>query len=672
MKLTAKNNLGSIIIALLLTLPVIFRGLFFAQDMFAFSAIVFLWLGVFCFLHKKNLKVESFLTIALLGLVISYFISSAFAASPYSALTEAVKYILFFLIYLAVKALFNDKEKIRLFFEVLIFTLSLSSVISLLTAAGVVNFPGAYSSSVIEKWLNGTVQYHNAFGALMLLGYFTASSINNKPLKSFSFALNGISSYLLMFGLIMSYSRGSWVFVPVLAVLLLIFAPHNTKIRFFATGISSLAGVISVLPFFTGYVDAQNKVMGLVMLIAGLVLSMILYYVLNILLEKISKLRYFKAISIITLALLVLVAILILFIPSLFAFLPERLAERLAGINLSSGTVKERFVFYNDAFKLYKDHNLLIGSGGSAWKYMYGIYQSYLYHSSQAHSYIMQVLVETGALGFIFWCATIILFYVQAFIAKKKETTDKNLLAAIVCSGSALILHSFIDFDLSLPAIMLILWCILALLDTSCAIKFKELVLSKILVCVLSVLLAVFCICGCIAHVNYQKATALKNADAPLELINTAYKNATTAMPINPEYKIAFLLNTNEEGYSITEDDVKDLVASDPYNKTMYKYEIEFYNILHDYKSCMASVEKVLALQPLNYNNYITYASFIVPVLQQYMSGGDFAGAQKKAEDILTHIDMLNEAAKNSEINADAINRAIEYAQNIAINLKGI
>lgn len=672
MNIETRKNSHAYIIALLASLPVLFRGLFFTEDFFIFSAIAFIWLASFGFLCNTKLKISSLFDIALLGIVISYILSLFVAINFFSALVEAIKYLLFYLIYLGAKICFKKQEKGIAFFNILIFVLSLSSLISLLTACGVLNFTMAYSPYEIERWLNGTVQYHNAFGILMVLGFFASASLNNGEFKSKSFLFHGVCDVLLMFGLIMSYSRGSWVLVPVTGILFLIFASPLSRLRVFATGFSTLLSVVCLLPTFTNYVNAQNKVMATIVLFGVIALGLILYYAFHICLEKFSKMSRFKEVSISLLVLLVAILVLVIINPSLFPFLPERLVERLSGISFSTNTVQERFVFYNDAFKVYKDFNPVLGSGGGAWQYLYGMYQSYLYFTSQAHSYIMQVLVETGALGFLFWLFTIVMFYFGAFKAKKSGIISKNLLSAIVCAGSSLILHSFIDFDLSLPAILLILWCIFAILDTNSETKLFEMRIPKILTAVICVILALFSIIGTVGVRSYNKASALYAQDGDKTEISNAFKTASALLPMNSEYKLAFIVNNNETGAEMDSEVIENLVNSDPYNKKMYEFKFKFYEIISDYTTCMDCVEKMIELQPLNPANYVSYAGLIDPVLHQIMQKNDFKGAYEKAVQILEKKDMLLKVAEEDSENKTYIKSAIEYAQTVAQMLEGI
>ena len=100
------------------------------------------------------------------------------------ALTEFLKYLAVFVIYLAVKSTSKENGGKTAVLLSVVLAAGISAIISLLTAAGILNYPGAYSNAEIEKWLNGTVQYHNAFGALTVTALFISCGLNKNNSKT--------------------------------------------------------------------------------------------------------------------------------------------------------------------------------------------------------------------------------------------------------------------------------------------------------------------------------------------------------------------------------------------------------------------------------------------------------------------------------------------------------
>lgn len=132
-----------------------------------------------------------------------------------------------------------------------------------------------------------------------------------------------------------------------------------------------------------------------------------------------------------------------------YAYLPIKLVERVQSFSTKDKSVWERGVYFNDSLKIIKN-NFLFGTGAKGWLYHYQEVQSYTYTSTEAHSFILQIFIENGIIGF----ATLIIMLVYAGIQtlKKRKNINEIDLAFLL-----LTLHSFVDFDMSFYCIML-LW----------------------------------------------------------------------------------------------------------------------------------------------------------------------------------------------------------------------
>lgn len=131
------------------------------------------------------------------------------------------------------------------------------------------------------------------------------------------------------------------------------------------------------------------------------------------------------------------------------AILPIETAGRLTTINWQTQSVYERLTFYKDAWNIWKDHKLF-GAGGGGWEALYDQYQSYPYTSAQTHSYPIQLLVDTGLVGFVIaivYILYIIVSYLKRFFNQEQEMQDSHLFYYLVVIS--VLLHSLIDFDMS-------------------------------------------------------------------------------------------------------------------------------------------------------------------------------------------------------------------------------
>ncbi|NLD48707.1 MAG: O-antigen ligase family protein, partial [Clostridiaceae bacterium] len=127
--------------------------------------------------------------------------------------------------------------------------------------------------------------------------------------------------------------------------------------------------------------------------------------------------------------------------------------------------------FYNkDAFKIFKDYWFL-GAGGGAWTSLNFYYQSYLYWSTQAHNYFMQVATDTGIIGLVMFIALLLSLCITMAIKFKnrdKKTHSEYVIEIVLFTSiMTMFIHSLMDFDLSLSAVYLTLWSLIALFNTN-------------------------------------------------------------------------------------------------------------------------------------------------------------------------------------------------------------
>ncbi len=145
------------------------------------------------------------------------------------------------------------------------------------------------------------------------------------------------------------------------------------------------------------------------------------------------------------------------------------LSSRIASIRsethteVSGGT---RLAIVRDGLKMFKDRPLL-GWGLAAFPDVYPKYRSFYTNLfvNEAHNDYLQLLVETGLLGFgvlLWFLATT---YYQASTKLSKWTSDSNgalaLAAMLSCTG--ILVHSFLDFNLHIPANAALFYCLCTL-----------------------------------------------------------------------------------------------------------------------------------------------------------------------------------------------------------------
>jgi len=108
----------------------------------------------------------------------------------------------------------------------------------------------------------------------------------------------------------------------------------------------------------------------------------------------------------------------------------------------------------------------LFGAGGDAWRDVFLHYQSYPYFSTQTHSFIFQLALETGLLGLILFGLALAMLIIRIIFALGKlDASGRFHLLAYTLAMFYLFAHAQIDFDFSYGFILLLFWTLWALVE---------------------------------------------------------------------------------------------------------------------------------------------------------------------------------------------------------------
>jgi O-antigen ligase len=121
---------------------------------------------------------------------------------------------------------------------------------------------------------------------------------------------------------------------------------------------------------------------------------------------------------------------------------------------------------------------VLFGTGLGTFRYIYPVYRTLTVQAPifYAHSDFLQLISETGllGLGLAFWL--LFLFYKEVFSAwlTRHDPFVKGITIAGLSAMLAILLHSFFDFGLQIPANALFFTVTSAMVYKCIFIKFKE------------------------------------------------------------------------------------------------------------------------------------------------------------------------------------------------------
>ena len=611
------NAVLFIILTFISILPAYFRGGFFQEEQTVFFSLISALFLLITYTNYKNKKfhcISSFLDIFLVVFVFSYCVSVLFAASLNLAVYEAIKYVFLLALYYSFKSFDYTEKTLSTILKFVLFGAFGVGILGVFSAVGIVNLSGAYS--VGEKWINSTLQYHNTFAAYMLAGivlatvfYFTSKKIQHKLMYT-------IVGYILAFGLIFSFSRGAWIVLPLVFVLIAVFSFKKYFSKLFSYNIIIFTPVIAISKFFYDAMVIRDFWKSLLFFVLGLLICVVLTFVSQIIsnsfINRTETLN--KTTLIIFIAAVIIGAIIIFVFPQLLlSVLPKDIAERLTSISFGAGTVKERFVFYKDALPIILE-SPVFGGGGNVWHLKYSMYQSYEYLSNYVHSYIVQVLTETGFFGLISYIGVLVSFVIAAVknILREKNNENIRLLSiGVFVYALVIIVHSMIDFDLALMGITIPLYMMFAItssMNVKSRVKATKIPLWLSIVIGLLLTVTLFSYKISVTYGNYgsQNIANEEYADAKAN-----FKKAIAFNPLNSTYKANYvqaaisIANEKQRPLSDTETKyIESALAHDYYNITVNTTAIEYYYFNSNLDKVLELTKFSMKLRPLNSSTY--------------------------------------------------------------------
>jgi O-antigen ligase/tetratricopeptide (TPR) repeat protein len=442
-----------------------------------FVFAVFLIALVYMARNLQYDRLEFLFGIGMLLLPFIYWISSFQAVSYHNAVMMVFIYGSYAAFFLTALSLVSTNAT-RLAAEILVFLSGYAIIIvGLLAATGQVSINASIWFTSNTYRLTSIFQYSNTYAGLLLAFFLCATfaAVNTKRMIVAWF--HAFMLVPIWISLMLTYSRGALVLVPVLVLIILIFLRLDKQIAYVVTlMVSVIASFIILNPFTDNYIDIAKRVMPksddedpyilpfrdpavlkgwLILLAASLVVALCVWAIraaqpwLEQRLTRWEKRGYAPFIlPSIGVVLGVLASITLFGTGVAGKILPQSIADRIANINFRQHSVLERITFYRDALKLSADYPL-IGAGGGGWSALYEQYQNNPYISRQAHSYFFQTLVEIGWIGLILLIALIggvFLYYLHHYWRERMEQPRHFVFFILAFS---ILVHSLIDFDMS-------------------------------------------------------------------------------------------------------------------------------------------------------------------------------------------------------------------------------
>lgn len=227
------NRQGMILILLvgmLVFYPPYFQGLFLKQHMFVthiFTSVVF----ILVWADKWKRREFSFITgpidWAVLGYTAAYALSLITAVVIGEAVYGFLRALNYFMIYWMITQVIKDFKDIRFILKTIIISALGVTVIGILAAAGVINYPQAF----FDNHIVSTMGYHNTLATFLVIALMLGFSLLAKEKNRWWQLFYYIANYLMMLVVMAAVSKGAWLILVFGLVLILIGVPREYRVR---------------------------------------------------------------------------------------------------------------------------------------------------------------------------------------------------------------------------------------------------------------------------------------------------------------------------------------------------------------------------------------------------------------------------------------------------------
>ncbi len=696
--------IGTIGLALFLVIFPYERGLFNGYELGfeapIYGAIIFgyiLLIVTAAYMFRSTLinSYRGILSIAVMVLPLIYWLSSFQAVSSYYA--KFMTLVFFLLAALFISGLYFAESKLSR--KTIEYALMLSSylvvIFGILNLFGQMYYRDALWLAHDGYRLASVFQYSNTYASFLVALFLVSLYYAVHCIRPSARLIHAAMLVPIWISFMFTYSRGAIVVIPVMVLILLPFLRFTKQIAYLIFMVLSVVVSMAILGKLTTNADAiaalvqptESKAQSPIslfsslplqswgLLLLGMVITaglILLYHTkANVFLEaRLTKLSAFKwSFTVVPVVAIVLAAVAagsLLGSSAIRGLLPEKIATRFENINLQQHSVLERLTFYKDGLHVAEDYPLL-GGGGGAWQAMYEQYQNNPYWSRQAHSFFVQVLVETGWVGLI---ALIVLLafvyslYIRSFI-RYPELRGSHFIFFIL--SLSLLIHSAIDFDMSylfISALVFIsLGCMLAPYSNKLLIKRLngktkhpwQKVAYPAVVALLSLSLLFVAIRENIGVQRYEKAYTLAlEQQTPLDQLLPALEKA---IKISPTHSTFLMTKADwlEQAYKQTSDSnylveaistVKQGRDSDPYNRGLLLAQYRLLQQKGQFEDSLAIIDEGVSKFPWDIKLYEAAVTSYAKANQTALSEQKGDKAKEYAQRVT---DLSNEVKRRIE-----------------------
>lgn len=650
--------------AVLIFYPPFFQGLFFPKEMFITHVLtgIILFLVVVKKWQQRDLVfLGTPLDWAAAVFTLAYLISLIGAVHPGEAWYGFLKVLNYFAVYLIISNVIRNIADAEALARVLVASGVGVAVIGIMAALGYSDYPAAFQAGAIYS----TLQYSNTTAAFLAVMSLIAAGLWTREKDRATKFVYLLAIAIMILTVLATFSKGAWLIYGAGTVLMMIGMPGVYRLKaIYGLLTASVAAAAAFQKFYPAVTSESSFAAKYLLICAAIVLAA---FILWEVLEYLYRLRGTIVIVLGTILLLVLILISLEVVGDKL-FTEQNITQELSGLlDFENSSYVYRMDLNRWAWEIVKDYPIN-GTGAGGWNALYHQYQDYLLWTTEVHNHFLQVWIEGGTIGFLAWMLIIAAFIYSLVLIKQKKANSNEwiLYWGLACASFALLSHSLIDFDLSIPSMAIVYWAMIAAVNRGYIIKpsfqkfaYYQRLLTNAIITLISVTLFLTgllywsainysekgyaamekMVIGSLpgqdsnlylsALINYQKAAALDSQNARYKA-ELAYLGAV-------HFKLLSHDKSTERqviGQQVLEQ-IEEARRMAPHDTIVYNRLIEAAALMGD-----PEVTRQLAVQrvksnPLDITTYNLLAEVLWKGMQAYLDVGEYQAARYYAEELI-------------------------------------
>lgn len=627
----------------------LFRGLFFALETSIFYTAIALFSFIYLVIKIRNgesVLINKPIVISASILLLAYALSFVNAAYARGNIDSILQCLIHIVVIIVLYDYFTGKKE-EFFNDISVVVVTGGLVNAVVGIEAITGFLKGFNTTFLFGRIGATFQYANTaaiyFAICILLLLSRLNTIRKKWVKA---AISGVGSIILL-AMLLTGSRGGFIVGFPIFLLFFLLQAKGRKVVCMCQFLCMLVPPLII----NNRVFALSGTNDYISLALLLLLAFVFAVVLSILYEAIksinSKLKP-QTRAAIYISLFIIAVIAVFTSGIITRIMPQKLLLRFTQLNIRDVSVINRIEYNISALRLIKD-NWLFGLGGGGWTSLYQSVQSKDYIARSVHNNYLQVFVEAGILGFLSYCAVIIVslyYWIKAW-KKNGDTAQRAMIAGLFTALLSLLIHSSFDFDLSFLSITLLLWVLMigsaifssGTNETEISMKKSELMIKS-----RTMKMVFMIICSALIAINGTYSLSAYYADKGQKLMDTGnlaasrtyYEKAAEIDPINSEYSFELTKlynyfydkseksNDKEFWAGKARETAEKSVRLNNYYPAYTELLVRTYLRCGLYPEAVSNVEKLVKYQPMHESNYVLLARCYVEAGDYYLMKEDF------------------------------------------------